>query len=492
MPVIVEPNKFEFVTPPNLGTFRVSNNYDIPITFADGNIFPGTFTFSITSGTLPPSLQLDPATGYIYGYAEYQSDYIQTYNFTIEARKDLIQGGSISSSTTFTMNIKGFIDTNIEWITTSSLGTIRVGYPSSLKIEAKETINNFPVRYDIISGSLPSGLTLTQDGAICGQVDYGTTSTITTGTFSFTVSAITDYDNTTTNKTFNLTSIDEDGVKYTKIYFKPFLSKEKRKEYQLFINNPDIFTPDLIYRYFDPNFGVQSELKMILDFGIEQIPLDQYTQALRQNFYKRRFTLGKIKTAIAKDDFGNILYEVIYADVFDNMKGVAPNLYSNQTVSLSYSGGSAGQILYGPVDPQVDSIYYPASVENMRIQLSRIQLDDLSLIKVNRWLEPQFMRTPQLDTLLPTNYIPVVPLCYVKPGGSKQILKKIAASGFKFNLIDFEIDRLIVQNSLDNASAKYLLFGRESISDTLATDVSLYQGDIFWQFDDGVQLTRTS
>lgn len=468
---------------PNLGVYRASNNYSIPLSVVDSDSSVGSITYTAV-GTLPPSLQLDSETGYLWGYAEYQSDYIQSYSFTVNATKTFIDLTTASTSSVFTMDIKGFVDTNIQWITTSSLGSIEVGFPSDLSVEAVETVNNFAIRYNLVSGNLPLGLTLTQDGAICGQVEYGTT-----GTFTFTVSAITDYDNTGTNRTFQLVSQSSEATRYTKIYVRPFLSKEKRKEYQLFINNPEIFQTDLIYRYFDPNFGVQSDIKMILDFGIEQILLDQYTQALRQNFYKRRFTLGKIKTAVAKDDAGTTIYEVIYADVVDNLKTVALNLYSNQTISVSYE---EGQAKYSPADPDVNNIYQPASVNNMRYRLGKIQLDDWSTIKVNSRFEPQFMRTPQTGNSLPTNYIPVVPLCYVKPGKSKQILKKIAASGFKFNLIDFEIDRLIVQNSLDNSTAKYLLFGRESISDTLATDFVLYQGDVSWQFNDGVQLTRNS
>jgi len=492
----VPPYQFEFVTQSNLGIFRVSNNYTISLEILDTNSEPGTISYALTSGELPPSLQVDPVKGYIYGYAEYQSDYVKEYNFTITATKTFIDtqaGAPITTSKNFSITIKGYYDTNIEWITTSSLGTIQVGYPSELKVEAKETINNFEIEYSLVSGSLFPGLSLIPDGTIVGQVNYGTTSTST----SFTISAITSYDSIGENKTFTLNLVNTENVKYTKIYIKPFLSKEKRTEYQLFINNPEIFIPQYIYRYFDRNFGVQSELKMILDFGIEQIPLDQYTQALRQNFYKRRFTLGKVKTAVAKDDSGNTIYEVIYLDVIDNLKNVAKNLYSNRTISSSLSGGSAGQIIYGELDPNVDSIYYPASVQNMRTQLSSIQLDDFSIIKVNRMLEPQFMRTAQSETELPTNYIAVVPLCYVKPGYTKQILKRIAAYKFKFNMIDFEIDRLIVQNSLDYDSAKYLLFGRDNISDTLVTDATLYQGDVFWQFDvngfdSGPQLTRTS
>lgn len=472
---------------PDLGTYRVSNNYDIPLTVVDSDPSLGPVTYALTSGTLPPYLQLDSTTGYLWGYLEYEPSYIKSYDFSVTATKTYINSSTITTASNFSITVKGFLDENIEWVTTSSLGIINAGYPSDLQLEAVETINNFKVKYDLISGTLPSGLILNNDGAISGQVDYGTT-----GTYTFTVSALTDYSTISESRTFTLTAVDTSGVEYTKIYIRPFLSKEKRKEWQLFINNPSVFDPNLIYRYTDSNFGVQSDLKMVLDFGIERVPLDQYTQALRQNFYKRRFTLGKVKTAIAQDDLGNTLYEVIYLDVVDNLRTAAMVLYSNRNVSAGTSGGTAGQMVTQPVDTEVDSMYYPASINNMRTQLGRIQLDDWSLIKINRFLEPQYMKTTQPGTGLPSNYIAVVPLCYVKPGQSKPILKKIAAYKFKFNMIDFEIDRMVVQNSLDYSTAKYLLFGRESISDTLVTDVTLYQGDVFWQFDDGVQLTRTS
>lgn len=470
----------------DLGIYRVSNNYNISLRVEDPDPSLGPVTYNLLTGTLPPSLQLDTDTGYLWGFAEYQIDYIKNYNFSIEATKSYTTGTSLSIVNTFTLTIKGFLDSNIEWVTTSTLQSIETGYPSTLQLEAKETINNFETLYRIVDGNLPNGLDLNNDGSISGQVDYGST-----GTYTFTVLASNDYDIIGVSQEFDLTVTESTSTQYTKIYCKPFLSKEKRTQYQNFINDASIFDPEDIYRYLDSNFGVQSNLKMILDFGIERIPLDQYTQALRQNFYKRRFTLSEPKVAVAKDDSGTILYEIIYLDVIDNLRTATLTLYSNRDVSESLSGGSAGQIIYGDNTAREDNIYYPASVNNMRIQLSRIQLDDWSIIKVNRLLEPQFLKTSQSDDQLPTNYIPFVALCYVKPGKSRLILKKIKAKKFSFNTLDFEIDRIVVQNSQDYSSDKYLLFGRENITDTLATDVTLYQGDIFWQFDDGVQLTRT-
>jgi hypothetical protein len=450
----------------DLGIYRVSNNYDIPLAVVDPDPSSGPVIYSLVSGSLPSSLQFSTSTGYVWGYAEYQANYLTNYNFTIAATKNYNTGSTYTITGTFTVALRSLTDENIQWVSNSDLGTLAVGYPSELSVVAEETVSNSPIKYSFESdpNNLPDGLTFNNDGTISGQIDYSYTGTYTT----FTIRAATDFDVVGKLQTFSLNVSNNDTTRYTKIHVRPFLAKEKRTDFQIFINNTDIFDPNSVYRYFDRNFGVQSEIKTILDFGIEQIPLDQYTQALRENFYKRRFTLGKVKTAIAQDDNGNTLYEIIYVDVVDNLKSVPKTLYSNN-----------------------NDIYYPASIKNMRNQLANIQLDDFSIIKVNRFLEPQFMRTPQTANTLPTGYIHILPLCYVKPGKTKPILKKIAASGFKFNMIDFEIDRLIVENSLDNTDAKYLLFGRESISDTLATDPLLYQGDVLWQFDDGVQLTRT-
>jgi hypothetical protein len=42
-----------------------------------------------------------------------------------------------------------------------------------------------------------------------------------------------------------------------------------------------------------------------------------------------------------------------------------------------------------------------------------------------------------------------------------------------FKQFDFEIDRIIVQDSLDNDTAKYLLLARQSVSDTIPYDSQL-------------------
>jgi hypothetical protein len=250
--------------------------------------------------------------------------------------------------------------------------------------------------------------------------------------------------------------------KFTDAYFKPHFTLTKRSQYRDFINNEKIFDPKLIYRPYDQHFGVQTNIKMVLDFGIEQLNLEEYVYALRENFYRKRLWLGKVKTATAKDSQGNAVYDVIYVDVVDDM--------------VNSQGISADPVFYTPWN---DEIYYPGSVDNMRRQLHTITLRDYTYIGVKNGLQPRFMLS-QPPSEKTSTYMRVVPLCYTLPGKSSIIVNKIAASGFKFNRLDFEIDRLIVSNTLDNNTAKYLIFSRQAAGDLLDIDAYIF-GPEGWQ-----------
>jgi hypothetical protein len=75
---------------------------------------------------------------------------------------------------------------------------------------------------------------------------------------------------------------------------------------------------------------------------------------------------------------------------------------------------------------------------------------------------PSFTNTVQKGESIKPGYISFVPLCFTLPGKSATIIRKINESGFKFNTFNFEIDRIIVENSLEGLGAKYLLLSRSS------------------------------
>lgn len=230
------------------------------------------------------------------------------------------------------------------------------------------------------------------------------------------------------------------NVQYTNIYVKPFLKADQRKQWTTFINNQSIFPPRYLYQATDPNFGVQEDLKMVLEYGIQQLNLGEYATAFDRNFYRKRLTFGKVKLLKGKDSDGTHLYDVVYVEIVDEMQGV------KQSVSMN------------------GKTYFPSSIDNMRVALESIQVGDLP-IEVDETQLPKFMQTIQLGNYNPAEYIPVVVLCYTTPNNGSKITSRIKKSKFDFKLLDFEVDRIFVETSLDNPSAKYLLFPRKSITD---------------------------
>jgi len=345
----------------------------------------------------------------------------------------------------------------LSWASSANLGSIETGFISELSILAQQSTSTSNIHYNVFDGVLPPGLRLNRDGTIAGRVSYAST-----GTYTFTLLADDIINNEQTTGSFSITVVGSTTDKFTDAYFKPHFTLAKRSQYRDFINNEKIFDPKLIYRPYDQNFGVQTNIKMTLDFGIEQLNLEEYVYALRENFYRKRLWLGKVKTATAKDSSGNAIYDVIYVDVVDDM--------------VNSQGISADPVVYTPWN---DEIYYPGSVDNMRRQLHTITLRDYTYIGVKNDLQPRFMLS-QPPSEKTSTYMRVVPLCYTLPGKSSIIVNKIAASGFKFNRLDFEIDRLIVSNTLDNNTAKYLIFSRQAAGDLLDIDAYIF-GPEGWQ-----------
>jgi tRNA threonylcarbamoyladenosine modification (KEOPS) complex Pcc1 subunit len=413
----------------SLGTVRASNNQVINVTIYDSAPRLGPIVYSLVDGTiLPEGLLLDTKAGYLYGFIPYQPAYVRNYNIDIRSTKTITTSGAIVIVVTpFTLSVKGEVESSIEWVTGSNLGSVETGITSEVAVVAKQLHSNYTIKYSLTNGSLPNGLTLKQDGSISGKVTYNTT-----GTFTFTVLASDVYQLSSINRTFTLTVNQSDPKKYTEIYFKPFFSKQKREDYRTFISNEFTFDPKLLYRYFDPNFGVQHDIKMVVEFGIEQLNLDNYLPALSKNFYKKRFYFGDVKKAIAVDSTGSKIYEIVYIDPVDDM-------VNNAGISVIDTGTN----------------YYP-SVDNMRNHL-KLLMSGNSIIGVNEYNKPKFMRTPQIGNYKPPTYMRVIPLCYALPGQGDKIISRIKLSGFNFKLLNFEVDRLIVQESADNTTAKYLM-----------------------------------
>jgi hypothetical protein len=346
--------------------------------------------------------------------------------------------------TTATVELLSQLGATLEWENTGSVGSIYVGEVSNLYVKANLSTSSFSLKYQLTGPvQLPAGLTLEKDGTIQGiPTQWPIDNSINTYTFSVSVSDSTGY-NLISNDTFKIETKNT-SPNYTNVYFKSHLELEKRKEYSDFTLNRNIFIPELIYRPLDLNFGIQRNLIMCLHFGVEIDVLDSYISDLANNFSRRKVRLGGIKTAIAKENNKEI-YELIYADVIDDYN--LPNT-KNTSTSFVFNGNTC----------------YPPSINNMRNSFKYS-----TSIETTENLNPKFTKTIQSGKTTALGYIPFVPICYCIPGKSSLILKKIQDSKFKFNKINFEIDRLYFKRTntplLSQQTpdiSRYLLFNKRN------------------------------
>lgn len=449
----------QWLSPANLGTVRANNNQVIQLSIYDPfpNIGPTYYDWDTPTLNIdgspsqhPRNFSLTTSTGVLYATIPYQPAYSETYNFTVRiVKEDASTGATSYRDKTFTLTVRGDVVNTIEFISDSNIGTISPGYTSELSVKAKHTTEDIAIEYELIDGRLPSGLSLSSDGAIIGNVDYNSQTyfdftldngkTTIDSKYFFTVKATDVYQKGATDKEFYITVVENDKTEYTKIYVAPSMNLSLRNLYRNFITDEIIFERGLIYRINDPSFGIQNSIKLIIEHGIEKLDLNNYAYSMRDYFYNKKFYFGDVKVAKAEDSLGNHVYDIVYIDIIDP-------IYKLQ-----------GAVTVGNIT------VYPNSVANFRAALEAISVED-STVKVDEFFMPRFMRTVQDNTGAQLGFILAVPLCYATPNNGLKIKKRIDQSGFDFKSIDFEIDRLIVENTLDRNQTSYVLFPKRTIT----------------------------
>ena len=395
----------------------------------------------------------------------------------------------------FSVEIVGEIDSAVAWITDSDLGTIKPNQPSQKFVQAETLLYGGRIGYEFVSGTLPPGLTFIPTGSIEGKVkqfaddagpgltrfyeradslapaeDSSTLSKNFTGSFdgnvtgfdkkfTFTVRARDSVNFATLNRTFNITVVAENSNTFANLYIKAFQPKSKRLAWYNFITDATIFQPSNLYRYGDPNFGVQTALQVLVYAGIESVEAVRYVQSMSRNHYRKRLQFGQLGTAKAKDSqTQETIYEVIYVNIVDPLEKDDRSI--SGTVNLSNNINSPVLISYDSIkiDSDIPLVsdrdhqrVFPNSFKNMRKRISEIGLNDREFL-------PLWMRSIQDTSSYETGYVKALPLCYCKPDSSDSILARIRASGFDFNTIDFVADRYIIDIIDGEIKDKYLAF----------------------------------
>ena len=198
------------------------------------------------------------------------------------------------------------------------------------------------------------------------------------------------------------------------------------------LQNSDIFPTDLIYRPTDVNFGVSTRVIYNHAFGLTASTKEKYYSSLDLNHYWKNLVLGEIKVAQATDVNNNVLYEVVYSQVIDNLLNDQGQSVSKQ-VTLPFVVTDA--------DGQEVSQVYPNSLTDMRDQVIDVVGQVSNIL-------PTWMLSTQTNGQV-LGFVPAWVIAYAKPGQGNQIAYNIQSEfGNKLNLIDFEVDRYEVDRLL--------------------------------------------
>lgn len=290
--------------------------------YADGIIYSyaGNFATAFTSTPL-----VSTTNGWLNGTLKNIGANITTYTIDVTATT---LGGSTTKNFEFTI-VGGtggaIIDDTVTWNTGTNLGTINNGAISDLTLSAN--IGSGSGKYRLVSGSLPPGLEVLDDGNISGRVEFN----LSTLVYTFTVEAYSSLYPTlvTASRTFTLTVIQKYEVPYDTIYMNGLFSIENRTSVTGLLNSITATQLSNIYRPNDPYFGVSKNVCYQHQYGVKSISdvsasnqnyfYTEYIQAVQRNFYWKFLTLGALKTAIATDINGDTIYEVVYSEIIDNL-----------------------------------------------------------------------------------------------------------------------------------------------------------------------------
>lgn len=467
----------------------------------------------------PPGLLFDQATGELFGIVPYQPAVTKQYVFNVTAKRYSNTLETAYASRTFTIDLIGEIDSTIQWLTDSDLGNLPANYTSNLKVQATTTIVGAVLVYSIEKGSLPPGLSLSSDGEIIGKVnqfssigvpgltrfydeegfniiyttfDQGTTSI--DRSYKFTIKARDQYNYSAITREFTIYVTTPNDRLYSNLTVRPFMPIAQRNLFKSFITNNIVFTAGSIYRPNDPEFGIQTQLKMLAYAGIETKEAAVYISAMGLNHKKKQFKFGSFKKAVAKIPGTNtVVYEVVYVEMFDPLEPEGKRLANrlidkskdqhtitidatNDFYSLTLDSLAEDNFFNGrrpnpsiKIDqtniqvgtPNTRAIF-PSSITNWQERFKNWTDDEGNGISTERNYLPLWMRSIQPETKEELGFILAVPICFCLPGKADDILINIKSyvktTGFSLNQLDYTVDRYIIDSVKDDNSDKYLVF----------------------------------
>jgi len=489
----IEGTTYPLTTPAYIGQIKSDNYFSFKMLGVDFEGDELTYTFNFPPGS---GLTGNSETGWITGTPIIPDDNIIQFDFSVRVSKTSYPA-LMSPFYSFRFRLSNDIDGTINWLTDSDLGIIYNGTTSIKTIKAECDV---PLLYRIDSGTLPPNLSLLDNGELTGIVAYQPTSTFTDpngeDVFTFTIEAYSPtYNIVSSKRTFTLTILQEFTQPCDNLYIKCTPSFKDRDLIASLLDDNIIIPNDYLYRPEDQNFGKAKNVTYVHAYNIDASSFPEYVEAVTKNHYWRNITLGEISTAQAKNEQGEVIYEVVYSNVIDNLinpEGVSVNeeifwprlislnqgpwytsrtdiytsfifplpdgyeLYTQnddylQTQTLVPIKTQTGApTFYTSLTPGYVRLLYPNSLPNMRNRVGQTlgQQDDFRLLPT--WMTSQQSNGSTLG------FTPAWVICYTKPGFAEKVKNNIVNNWkepitnrkYVLNEINFQIDRFTVDKRL--------------------------------------------
>jgi hypothetical protein len=265
-----------------------------------------------------------------------------------------------------------------------------------------------------------------------------------------------------------------------------------RSTLKAFFNDSSIFEPKSMYRLSDPNFGIQNELKMLIYAGIESKLIRSYVSAFGRAS-RKKFRIGNLKKATAQTPgTSSTIYEIVYLEVLDNLENengsvaeIIRTAMLNHTISVNqgrrdiidgdlsdnnFTAMTIDQLSRISIQDKILTVdsggqlisdsnrsnVFGNSITNLRNKISAIGESERKYL-------PLWMRTPQSFSGIEQGFIKAIPICYCIPGTADNIILNIKNSGFDFKMIDYTIDRAIIDSVIGDTGDKYIAFAAREV-----------------------------
>lgn len=465
-----DPLNSYYLTTPNI---PVSSSGDYFAFKIIGYDFEGSALF-YDFKNLPLGLVGNSTTGWITGIPTLGAPGIYEYSFSVRVQK-ATKRVIASQYQEFKFIISRGIKNDLVWVTPSHLGYIPNGQISDFFIKANSRYN---LQYRLTGGTLPPNLRLLETGDLVGRVAQQPKSEIMglndQAEWTFEVEAFSpQFPLLIIKKTFTVGVIIEYPDAYENLYFKANLNLNDRKVLEDLLTREELIPREMVYRPDDPYFGKAKNISYVHAYGMKSSTIEKYIESVAKNHYWRQIILGDLKTAVAKDQFGNVVYEVVYSQISDNLvnsQGVSvpPRIFWPRDINLNLGPWQIsstdiytsfedvlGQQYTTSLTPGTTRELFPASFKNMREEIGDNIGENFSSSLLPRW-----MTTQQSNGVI-LGYIQAWVVCYTKPGFSETVRENIFNNWlYRVNRFDFVVDRYMVEKTATFDHNNYLTYPR--------------------------------